>query len=274
MSTVSGPDEKQIRLIPRGDDLGQTHAFNVAAIKACNEGILRSLTVLVPGPWFLEAVALLNANPHIDVGVELCLNSEWANCKYRPLTHGPTISDENGYLHRTMKPYKRGAVDPGEVEQELRAQIELIRKHIPRVTHLCCHMGTATCTDELTAVVNRLSTEYGLPRELDEPVGHIRMWSVPADEKKKHVLDTLEALEPGIHMFDCHPAFDVPETRAMKGDERDASARMAVHRQIITEIMTSAEIKELVERRGIRLLSFGDALAEDKVGSRKSEVGS
>ncbi|MCZ6794318.1 MAG: hypothetical protein O7J95_11965 [Planctomycetota bacterium] len=46
--------------------------------------------------------------------------------------------------------------------RELRAQIELARKHLPRVTHLSAHMGTATSTPELRRLVERLSREHEL----------------------------------------------------------------------------------------------------------------
>ena len=34
---------------------------------------------------------------------------------------------------------------------------------ISNVTHLSCHMGTASCTPELRALVERPAVKYGLP---------------------------------------------------------------------------------------------------------------
>jgi len=47
------------RLIVRGDDMGFSHAANEALIKTYKEGIERFVEVLVPSPWFPEAVKLL-----------------------------------------------------------------------------------------------------------------------------------------------------------------------------------------------------------------------
>ena len=47
---------REIRLIVRGDDMGFSHAVNLACIKAYQEGILTSVDVMVPCDYFEEAV--------------------------------------------------------------------------------------------------------------------------------------------------------------------------------------------------------------------------
>ena len=44
------------RLIVRGDDMGYAHAGNEALVKCYQEGIESSIEVIVPSPWFPEAV--------------------------------------------------------------------------------------------------------------------------------------------------------------------------------------------------------------------------
>ena len=73
------------RLIIRGDDMGYSHSGNEALIKAYKEGIETSIEVIVPSPWFPEAVRLLQENPNVDVGIHLAITSEWDNIKWRPL---------------------------------------------------------------------------------------------------------------------------------------------------------------------------------------------
>lgn len=71
--------KKAIRLIVRGDDMGYAHSGNEAILKSYKEGIQTSIEVLVPAPWFPEAVKMLQENPQADVGIHLTLTSEWAN---------------------------------------------------------------------------------------------------------------------------------------------------------------------------------------------------
>jgi hypothetical protein len=58
--------DKDIYLIIRGDDIGSCHAANLACIRSYKEGIMRTVELMVPCPWFPEAVKLLNENPALD----------------------------------------------------------------------------------------------------------------------------------------------------------------------------------------------------------------
>src|SRR6516225_4070802 len=92
-------DDPKIKVLFRGDDMAVAQAANEACIKAYREGVVRSVEVIVPGAWFLDAVRLLKESPDLDVGVHLCLTSEWERCKWRPLTHAPSLVDADGYFY-------------------------------------------------------------------------------------------------------------------------------------------------------------------------------
>src|SRR5262249_58828791 len=146
-----------------------------ACILAAREGIVRSVEIIVPGPWFLDAVRRLKEVPGLDVGVHLTLTSEWERVKWRPLTHAPSLVDADGYFRpmtsqRPDFPPDTGFIDanpkPEEVERELRAQIEMPRRHLGgRVSHVSAHMGAAGATPALRALTERLAKEYGLRME-------------------------------------------------------------------------------------------------------------
>src|SRR5512139_2889048 len=74
-----------IELLVRGDDMGVCQAANEACIHSYRSGIVRSVEVIVPGAWFLDAARLLIDNPALDVGVHLTFPSEWERFKWRPL---------------------------------------------------------------------------------------------------------------------------------------------------------------------------------------------
>ena len=76
--------EGEIRLLVRADDMGAAQAVNEACIKSYKDGIVKSVEVIVPGPWFPDAVRLLKEHPDLDVGVHLALTSEWERVKWRP----------------------------------------------------------------------------------------------------------------------------------------------------------------------------------------------
>src|SRR3954470_5253500 len=177
LSRTGLAQDGEIRLLVRGDDMGAAQSVNEACIRSAREGIVRSVEVIVPGPWFLDAVRRLGESPGLDVGVHLTLTSEWERVKWRPLTHAPSLVDADGYFRpmtsqRPNFPPGTGVVEAGpkpeEVERELRAQIETAKRHLgDRVSHVSTHMGAAVATPELRAITERLAREYGLG--LDAP---------------------------------------------------------------------------------------------------------
>ena len=52
----SAAPDRSIRLIVRGDDIGSSHAANVACIRSYKKGIMTSVEIMVPCGWFPEAV--------------------------------------------------------------------------------------------------------------------------------------------------------------------------------------------------------------------------
>jgi hypothetical protein len=255
-----------IELLVRGDDMGVGRSINEACIRAYRDGIVRSVEVIVPGAWFLDAAAMLKEEPGLDVGVHLCLTSEWERCKWGPLTKAPSLADANGYFRPMTRqrrdfPPDTGFVEAGpkleEVEAELRAQIEMARRHIENVTHVSAHMGTAVSTPEMRSLVERLCEEYGLLYR-DESLRPVRGFGgsqKSAEEKERDLVKVLEDLQPGRWLLVEHPAYDTPEIRAMghRGYENVAADRAGV-----TRAFTSPKVKELIKRRGIRLISYGE----------------
>ena len=205
----------KIRLIVRSDDIGFCHAANLGHIDAYQNGILTVAEVIVTTPWFNEAVKMLNENPGLDVGVHLALTSEWDNYRWGPVlpvTKVPSLVDKDGCFFSRQIPHG----NLGEIEMELRAQIELAMKKISNVTHLSPHMRTAIATPERKAIVEKLATEYGLalPGQMGEVIiGNI--WAVPPEKKEVTLARILGELKPGLWCFVTHACLDTPESRAI-----------------------------------------------------------
>jgi hopanoid biosynthesis associated protein HpnK len=61
------------RLIVNADDFGLSHSVNTAVIRAHQEGILTTASLMVNEPGFDEAVALAREHPRLGVGLHLVL---------------------------------------------------------------------------------------------------------------------------------------------------------------------------------------------------------
>lgn len=265
LSTLA--QDKTIRLIVRGDDMGFSHSGNEALIKAFREGIETSIEVIVPSPWYPEAVKMLQENPNVDVGIHLVLTSEWDNIKWRPLSEARSLKDSNGYFYPMLWPNKhypgRALLEQHpkleDIEQEWRAQIELAKRHIPRLSHISGHMGCTNLTDSVKILAKQLAKEYNLdidPADYGiKGVGYAGPTKT-TDEKINSFIAMLEKLQPGnTYLFVDHPALDTPELRAI---HHIGYENVATDRQGVTDTWTSEKVKEVIERKGIRLISYKD----------------
>jgi len=270
---LSQPEQadKAIRLVVRADDIGSCHTANLACIQAYREGIARSVEVQTPCPWFIEAAKMLRENSGYDVGVHLTLTSEWENYKWGPLTQSPSLVDAQGHFfpmtsQRSDFPPNTGFLESKwrieEVEKELRAQIELAKKEIPQVSHLSSHMGTPTCTPQLRELVARLAKEYKLP--VETPGAKHLPWAADSkatvQEREAALVKSLEGIGPGIWIVIEHPGLDTSEMQAIghKGYWEVAS-----HRDGVTKSFCSPKVKEVIQRRGIQLVSYRDMWARE-----------
>lgn len=265
-SQQSGP-----RLIIRSDDMGAFHTVNLACIDAYRNGVQTSVEVMPVTPWFLEAAEMLKENPGLDVGIHLAITSEWDGIKWRPLTWCPSLTDTDGYFYPQINPHK---AYPGqsvkenswkldEIEKEYRAQIELTLKHIPQASHLSGHMGSMRFDPKVADMVKRLAEEYNLPAvDRDESAQKYNVRFTGYDgsnatgEKQNSFIRMLNKLEPGVnYIFVDHPAYDNIE---METVGHTGYEWVAEDRQGVTDLLKSPAVKEVIESRGIELITYND----------------
>jgi predicted glycoside hydrolase/deacetylase ChbG (UPF0249 family) len=264
---LSSPGQAPPRLIVRGDDMGFSHSGNEALVKCYKEGIQTSIEIIVPSPWFPEAVKLLNENPAVDVGIHIALTSEWDNVKYRPVSNSPSLTDEDGYFYPFIYPNKdypgqallENKPDPADVEREIRAQIELALKKIPRITHISAHMGCYNMNEDAKRIVKKLVKEYNIDVDLSVLGVKNVSYAGPkktSEEKIESFIKMLDELKPGgTYLFVDHPGIDTPELRAIyhRGYED-----VAGDRQGVTDTWTSQRVKEAIKKKGIKLISYAE----------------
>jgi predicted glycoside hydrolase/deacetylase ChbG (UPF0249 family) len=121
--------------------------------------------VMFPTPWYQETVDLLKRHPEVSVGIHLTLNSEWKNYRWGPVSGRgsvPSLVDADGYFFATSEALHNNHPDLGEVEKELRAQIQRALKSGLRIDYVDYHMGTVTRYPEFREIAERLAKEYGL----------------------------------------------------------------------------------------------------------------
>ena len=261
------------RLIVRGDDMGYSHSGNEALIKCYREGIQTSIEVIVPSPWFPEAVKMLAQNPGSDVGLHFAITSEWDNVKWRPLTDAPSLRNADGYFYPMIYPnayYPNQSVMTNawkieDIEKELRAQIEMAKKYIPNLSHISGHMNSTGFDPAVKAMARRVAAEYKLPMVDVDAMQDFQISYTGFDFGKKTTeqriqgfIDMLDKLEAGkTYVFVEHPGLDNAELRAI---HHIGYEDVAQGRQDVTTIFTSEKVKEALVKKGIKLVSYREAL--------------
>lgn len=256
--------QQPIRLIIRADDMGVTHATNLGCMEVYKNGIATSVEIMAPTPWFTEAVRLLKTQPRYDVGIHLVLTSEWSNIKWRPLTHAKSLTDSNGYFFPTT--WKGSPDFPSlddnkpdflEAEKELRAQIEMVQKHIPRLSHISTHMGFNESHPELKNIVQKLSAEYKLPITQQPSVlyfpGTPQMRSTTPGEREDAFIGQLPKLDKGkTYLLVTHPCYNTPEMQTVTTPTYQDVAK---DRQADLDMLTSKKVKAALNKYNIELIS-------------------
>jgi predicted glycoside hydrolase/deacetylase ChbG (UPF0249 family) len=158
----SAPDRSG--LIVNVDDLGMCHGANVAYLDLFARGRCDSGSVMVPCPWFSEIAEAGQQDPALKLGVHFTLTAEKKHYRWRPLTSPSPRSglvDGDGYLHANPIELRRRA-DPGAVEEEMRAQVEVFLGKGLKPTHFDPHQDAALAPEFLPIYV-KLGRDYDVP---------------------------------------------------------------------------------------------------------------
>lgn len=171
------------------DDAGMSHDSNMGAMKAIEDGIATSLSIMMPCSWVPEMTAYLKRHPQVDAGVHLTLTSEWKNYRWGPVagkTAVPGLVDSDGCLWRTVSDVGAHAT-PDEVEAEILAQIDKLRAAGIEPTHLDSHMGTCFLPQYFSSYV-----KVGIEKKIPVLIfgGHMQ-----------HIGDEAGALKPMVRMI-------------------------------------------------------------------------
>ena len=171
LSHSNSDTAKRIRLIVNADDFGASEEVNEAVIRAFQEGVLTSCSLMVTGDAFNHAVRLAKENPGLAVGIHLVtvmgravlpqsLIPGLVDAEGR-FSNNPVTSGLHYYFSRSAR---------RQLRQELAAQFDRFETSGLRLSHIDGHLHM-----HIHPVVFDLAVELG------EQYG-VRRMRVPQDD--------------------------------------------------------------------------------------------
>ena len=264
------------------DDAGMSHNSNMGAIRAMEEGVATSTSIMMPCSWVPEIAAYVKDHPQVDVGIHLTHTSEWKNYRWGPVAGKsvvPGLVDTHGYLWADVADVVAHAT-ADEVEAEIRAQIDKALSMGIEPTHLDSHMGTCFAPQYIERYV-----KVGIEKQIPILImgGHMQHIGAEAAPFKPLVLAIAQKVwDAGLPVIDD---LVTQPTRAKDYEQRKAEligllrqmkpgiTEIIVHCTVQTEVfshisgsgptreaelrlLTDPEVKSFIKNEGIVLTTW------------------
>ena len=269
-----GYKPSDILLIVNADDVGMSHAANVATRTGMEKGLITSGSIMVPCPWFEEIATYARANPTADFGLHLTHTSEWKVYKWGPVASRDSVSGlvtPLGYLWPDIESVYKHAT-PEQAAIEARAQVAKAKAAGIDVTHLDSHMGALQYDMRYHKVYRQLAKEFDLPIRMgNQDVlaklggGHLRGeldadgtlypdYLIHQQRKPDEAVDVywkrmIAALKPGVTELYIHPA--------VAGDELEHITNSWKERDTEYHLFTDdGSVRQLLEQRGVKRVGW------------------
>jgi len=283
------------RLIVNADDFGFTPGINRAIVEAHSRGIVTSTTLMAGGSAFDDAVQLAKQSPRLSIGCHVVLidGEPISDATQLPsLTSGGRFRDGlKTFALRALT----GGLDSDEIEAEVSAQIRKIQAAGIAVSHVDSHKHThlfpAVLRPMLRAAracgVRAIRNPFGPRRPLrsGQLLARPGLWSryievrglralsgkfsdavkregfvttdgtfgvVVTGSLDERLFREIAAIIPGgTWEFVCHPGYN-------DADLQKANTRLRESREIELRVLTMPEVKQLLTKQGIELISYRD----------------
>jgi chitin disaccharide deacetylase len=289
-------------LLLHAHELGMCYESNAAVERLLEGEVVRSASAMATCPWFAKAAKWRQAHPDADVGLELTLNSEFDDYRWKPVSLGDaarSLRDDQGFLWQSPIQTMVNATAE-DVERELLAQISYAKEVGLNPTHLTTHLGALITRPDLIEMYLRIAREKWIPAVVvemtpehvarfeeqgfpipDDIIELVSNYPLPKvddlkhlaaaesyEQKKQDFLALLNDVAPGITQIAFRPAVATDGLPGIADDwqqrawEADLFADPEVQAAIRDKQFILTDWRELMQR-------FGGEAAED---SRESEA--
>jgi predicted glycoside hydrolase/deacetylase ChbG (UPF0249 family) len=260
---------------------------NIATRHYLEAGDLQSAAVMVPCPYAEEMIEWAKTRTSPDIGLHLTLTSEWKTWRWGPVSDPakvPGLIDPAGKLWEDV-PYVVMNASAGEVETEIRAQIDKVLAMGYTPTHIDTHMGTLYGSAEFLKVFLKIATEYNIPANavdyadtlmaekfrkegypITEEYGEIidqytlpkldDHFSVPDgksyEDKRTKFFKLLDSLNPGLTYMIFHPSVETDNLKTITN---------SWHQRVWeAQLFSDPVVKNYIKKNGIIITTWKEVM--------------
>jgi hopanoid biosynthesis associated protein HpnK len=152
----------QRKIVINGDDFGHSHSVNQAIIRAHQDGVLTSASLMVTGEAFTEAIDLARQHPGLGIGLHLVVGMGRA---VLPAWQIPHLVDASGQFPSDPLVvglrYQFSSAARRELLLEIRAQLQRFKETGLSLSHVDGHLHNHVHPYVLRCLVT-LAQEYGI----------------------------------------------------------------------------------------------------------------
>jgi predicted glycoside hydrolase/deacetylase ChbG (UPF0249 family) len=227
-------------LIVNADDFGLSRGVNAGVIKAHEQGIVTSASLMVRWSAAAEAAAYARASKTLSLGLHVDLGES-------------TVRDGAWVPLYEVVPVE----EPGAVEAEVHRQLRLFRDLVGRdPTHLDSHQHAHRSEAAAAQVLRELAHELGVPLRDDNSRVHYFGGfygqtgpgrPFPEAISVERLIAIMSELPPGVTELSCHPG---------EGDDIDSLYRS--ERELEVAVLCDRRVRAAVDWHRIALRSFSD----------------
>lgn len=221
---------KTLRLITRGDDAGSNSTANHGILEACDKGILRNVSFMVPCVAIEEAANMFAHKSEICCGLHITLTAEWDRVRWGPVLSTANVSslvDDHGHFFKNSPLVKENDAKLDEMMAEIQAQFDRGKTLGFDFKYADLHMGVGNNIDGFPDAFDTWCTEHQILnyRHYHQSLPGVDANGDPVDK----LIAQLQAVESGQYAIVGHPAYDTPEMREL-GHNAMAGAAIAQQR--------------------------------------------
>lgn len=248
-----------IRLLMRADDMGNSYGRTLGIIKAHEEGIITSASIVPTSQFFEESVRLCKQHPKLAIGIHITLFGT-RTCPALSPESIPSLVTPEGFFYEGLADVKH-ELNVKEMEAEITAQVDKSQATGLRIVYLDWHRSVPPAAAEIIARIcderkllfgqDRNGSVYGyirthLMREtwpsLQAPDGQRVLYAAPSfgTEDREFFFNALSALHSGQWMGVVHPGTGEPQ------------------RASVVELLCSPRTKQIIKSKNIRLVGYND----------------